>query len=52
MEELCIKLQKLNAAKQAGNNGVNNSIQSILDELLRISAIDKDDYNTLYKNIF
>src|SRR5277367_555905 len=52
VEELRIKLQKLNAAKQAGNNGVNNSIQSILDELLRISAIDKDDYNTLYKNIF
>src|SRR5271170_6937023 len=48
VEELCIKLQKLNAAnKQAGNNEVNNSIQSILDELLRVRAIDKDEYNIL-----
>jgi len=52
VEELCIKLQKLNAAKQAGNNGLNNSIQSILDELLRVRAINKDEYNNLYKNIF
>jgi len=52
VEELCIKLQKLIAAKQAGNNGVNNSINSILDELLRVHAIDKNEYNNLYKNIF
>jgi hypothetical protein len=52
VEELCIKLQKLNAAKQAGNHGVNNDINSILDELLRVQAIDKDEYNILYKNIF
>ena len=52
VDELCIKLQKLTAAKQAGNNGVNNNINSILDELLRVHAIDKDEYNILYKNIF
>jgi hypothetical protein len=52
VKELCIMLQKLNAAKQAGNNGVSNSIKSILDELLRVQAIDKDEYDNLYKNIF
>jgi len=52
VEELCIRLQNLIAAKQAGNNGVDNSINSILDELLRVHAIDKNEYNNLYKNIF
>jgi hypothetical protein len=51
VEDLCIKLHKLHAAKQAGNNGVNNSINSILDELLRVNAINKDEYDILYKNI-
>ncbi len=52
VEELCNKLAHLNAAKQAGNNGVHNNINSILDELLRVKAIDKDEYDNLYKNIF
>ena len=37
--------------KQAGHPGLNNNIVSILDELLRINAINKNDYNTLTKNI-
>ena len=52
VEELCIKLHKLHAAKQAGNNGLDNNINSILDELLLIRAIEKDEYDNLYKNIF
>ena len=52
VKELCNKLAKLDAAKQAGNNGVDNHINSILDELLRVKAINKDHYNILYKNIF
>ena len=52
IDDLCNKLQLLHAAKQAGNNGLNNNINSILDELLRINAIDKNEYNDLYKAIF
>jgi hypothetical protein len=52
VEELCKKLAYFNAAKQAGNNGVDNNINSILDELLRVQAIEKDEYDNLYKNIF
>ena len=51
-DDLCSKLALLHAAKQAGNNGLNNNINSILDELLRIKAIDKNEYNDLYKAIF
>ena len=52
VEDLCNKLCQLHLAKQAGNNGLDNNINSILDELLNIKAIDKDEYNTLHKNIF
>ena len=52
VEDLCSKLALLDAAKQAGNNGLNNNINSILDELLRINAIDKNEYNDVYKAIF
>ena len=52
VDDLCSKLALLHAAKQAGNNGLNNNINSILDELLRINAIDKNEYNDLYKAIF
>jgi hypothetical protein len=52
VEELCIKLHRLYAAKQAGNNGLDNNINSILDELLRVHAIDKDEYDILFKRIF
>ena len=48
-DDLCSKLALLHAAKQAGNNGLNNNINSILDELLRINAIDKNEYNNFYE---
>ena len=52
VDDLCNKLALLCAAKQAGNNGLNNNMNSILDELLRINAVDKKEYNHLYSNIF
>ena len=42
----------LDAAKQAGNTGVNNDINVIVDKLLKIGRIDKTTYDKLYKNIF
>jgi len=50
--DLCQKLDELVAAKRAGNTGLDNSINSVLDELLNIGAVDKDYYNSLYKHIF
>src|SRR6476619_811552 len=50
--DLCQKLDELVAAKRAGNTGLENSINSILDELLKIGEIDKDIYNDLFKHIF
>ena len=52
VDDLCNRLALLCAANDAGNNGLNNNINSILDKLLRISAIDKNKYNHLYSNIF
>jgi hypothetical protein len=52
INELVVKLNELHAAKQAGNTGVHNKIISLLDELLRVKAISKGDYDNLYKNIF
>ena len=52
VDDLCNRLALLCAAKQAGNNGLDNNINSILDELLRINAVDKSEYNHLYSNIF
>jgi hypothetical protein len=52
IDDLCSKLAQLYAAKQAGNNGLDNEINSILDELLRAKAVSKKEYNILYKNIF
>ena len=52
VDDLCVKLIELTAAKQAGNTGLDNNINSILDELLRVQAIDKTEYNNLYQNIF
>ena len=49
---LCQKLNELVAAKGAGNTGLDNTINAVLDELLNISAIDRDTYNKLFKNIF
>jgi hypothetical protein len=52
IEDLCLKLAEFDAAKQAGNTGIDNRINSVLDELLRTQAISKDVYDNLYKNIF
>ena len=40
------------AALRAGNNGVYNTAVTILDELLRIKAISKEDYDAIYKANF
>src|SRR5271156_4095768 len=52
VDDLCQKLSELDAAKSAGHTGFNNQINTILDELLKIKAIDKEQYNALYKSIF
>ena len=52
IEDLCVKLAQLDAAKQAGNTGLDNTINSILDELLKVKAIDKNDYDALYSHFF
>jgi hypothetical protein len=52
VEDLCMRLTELDAARQAGNTGLDNSIISVLDELLRTQAISKDVYDDLYKIIF
>ncbi len=50
--DLCQKLNELVAAKGAGNTGLDNTINAVLDELLNTSVVDKDTYNKLFKNIF
>ena len=50
--DLLKKLELLSSAKKAGNTGVDNDINSILDELLRCGAVSKSVYKQLYKNIF
>src|SRR5271165_500895 len=52
VDDLCTKLAELHAAKQAGNTGLDNNINSILDELLEIHAIDKKYYDALYTHFF
>jgi hypothetical protein len=52
VSDLCEKLNELVAARKAGNTGLDNSINEVLDELLRTGSIDKNDYNILFKNIF
>src|SRR6266568_4020271 len=46
------QLQKFCTAKEAGNTGVDNHINSCLDKLLKEKAIDMDDYKNLYNEIF
>src|SRR6266581_1120144 len=46
------QLQKFCTAKEAGNTGVDNHINSCLDKLLKEKAIDMDDYKNLYKKNF
>jgi len=43
VKDLCTKLAELQAAKEAGNTGLDNNINLILDELLKIEAINKND---------
>ena len=50
-DELCEKLNELCIAKESGNTGLDNSIVSILDELLDKKWINKDDYDKMFKNI-
>jgi hypothetical protein len=52
VEDLCSRLTELDAAKRAGNTGLDDRINSVLDELLRTRAISKDEYDALYKLIF
>jgi len=51
-DELCVKLSEKVTAKKAGNTGLDNIITSILDELLNIKYINKNDCDNLLKNIF
>jgi len=51
VNDLLEKLSLFYAENQAGHTGVDNYIVSILDELLRINAIDKKTYNKLNKKI-
>jgi len=52
VDDLCSRLLQLYSAKQAGNTGLDNIINSILDELSKVNAISKDEYDNLYKSIF
>ena len=51
-DDLCLKLEELVLAKRAGHTGLDNTINAVLDEMLNIRIIDKDEYNHVYKNIF
>ena len=51
-DDLVQKLDEHLIAKEAGNTGLDDVIISMLDELLRIKAINKDDYDKIYKNYF
>jgi hypothetical protein len=51
-DDLLQKLHEHLVAKEAGNTGLDNEIVSMLDELLRIKAINKDVYDNLYRNYF
>lgn len=50
--ELGKRLALLAAAKRAGNNGVENEINAVLDELLRIKVLTKERYDSLYREIY
>ena len=52
VEDLSLRLTELIAAKKAGNTGLDNRINAVLDELLRTKAITKDNYDNLYRIIF
>ncbi len=51
-DELAKRLNELVIARAAGNTGLDNYINSVLDELLNTKVINKDAYDKLFKNIF
>src|SRR6476469_2312498 len=51
-DDLAIKLKEYILAKEAGNTGLDNYINEILDELLEKKCINKDGYDSIFKNIF
>lgn len=51
-DDLVAKLSELHASKAAGNTGLDNVINSVLDELLRIKVITEIQYDQLHDNIF
>jgi len=51
-QKLGERLVFLVSEKKPGNNGVENEINAILDELLRIRVLTKKRYDGLYKEIF
>ena len=52
LDDLAMKLNEYITAKEAGNTGLDNHINEILDELLEKKCINKDDYDNLFKSIF
>jgi len=51
-DQLVRQLDENVTALHAGNDGVYNTAVGILDELLRIRKISKNDYDDIYKNSF
>lgn len=51
-KELVKQLQLSLASYNAGNNGEFNKINAILDGLLKMKTITKNDYIKIHKNIF
>ena len=51
-DKLIERLHLLDAAKQAGNTGINNDINAILNKLVENGTIDKTIYHKIYINIF
>lgn len=52
IETLKQELYNFVTAKNAGNTGLDNNINSVLDALLKNNEIDIDKYRELYKEIF
>ena len=50
--DLVQKLYELIIAKEAGNTGLDNTINAMLDELLETGVINKNDFDKMFKNIF
>ena len=51
-DDLLQKLHEHIVAKEAGHTGLDSIMVSMLDELLRIRAINKDSYDKLFLNYF